>query len=56
MYSGYKKRGFTDWHPINSFFFFKRTKTFYIEFKIAFLKILNKKIKISFWSNYDYFC
>ena len=30
--------------------------TFYIGFNIMFLKILNRKIKKYFLSNYDYFC
>ena len=35
---------------------FLRASTFYIEFNIMFLKILNKKMKIYFLSNYDYLC
>ena len=43
--SGYQKRGRTDGDSIN---YFLRASTFYIGFKITFLKILNKEIKISF--------
>ena len=51
--SGYQGRGHTCGDPINCFL---RGKAFYIGFKITFLKIINKEIKISFLSKYDYFC
>ena len=41
----YQKRGRTNGDPINCFF---KSKHFYIGFKIMFLKILNKEIKMFF--------
>ena len=46
----YHKRGDTDGSPIHCFL---RGNTFYIGFKIMFLEILSKEMKISFQSNYD---
>ena len=51
--SGYQKRGRFYGDPIICFL---RASTFYIGFNIMFLKILNRKIKRLFLSNYDYFC
>ena len=43
--SEYQKRGRTDGDSSD---YFLRVNTFYIDFKIMFLEVLNKEIKISF--------